>query len=369
MVFGLLVLSSAMLGYAQTGGGYDLSWSTIDGGGGTFSTGGQYSLGGTVGQHDAGTQSGGNFTLQGGFWGGVGGPMSTSTPTRSATAIGPATRTNTPINTSTNTPTGTRTNTPTQTGTNTLTSTSTRTSTTTPTTTQTRTSTLVPSSTFASTSIPTSTPSRTATNLPTNTATATPTCGPAANYSITHTTGNPILPATNLVPGSVCHGCIVGITLPFPYTFYDQSFLAAQISPKGSVQFVSSVGGGSNVCLPTSSLDYAILPYWDDFSVSPLPIIGVFTDVVGTAPNRTFIVQWRVRNPTGPSSPDWELLLYEGQQHFDFVYRSAPGRGVGATIGAQEGNGQGGMRSIQWSCNTVSIQAGDRLSFTRPSCP
>ena len=53
---------------AQTGGGYDLSWNTVDGGGATFSTGGAYSLGGTTGQADAGAMSGGSYSLAGGFW-------------------------------------------------------------------------------------------------------------------------------------------------------------------------------------------------------------------------------------------------------------------------------------------------------------
>ncbi|HFD40463.1 MAG TPA: hypothetical protein ENJ31_11530 [Anaerolineae bacterium] len=55
---------------AQSGGDYDLSWSTIDGGGYTFSSGGDYSLGGTIGQPDAGLLTGGDYTLGGGFWGG-----------------------------------------------------------------------------------------------------------------------------------------------------------------------------------------------------------------------------------------------------------------------------------------------------------
>ena len=48
---------------AQTGGPYDLSWSTVDGGGHTFSTGGDYSLGGTIGQPDPGLLTGGDYTL------------------------------------------------------------------------------------------------------------------------------------------------------------------------------------------------------------------------------------------------------------------------------------------------------------------
>lgn len=47
---------------------YSVSWFKIAGGGGT-STNGQFSLSGTIGQHDAcGPMSGGNYSLTGGFW-------------------------------------------------------------------------------------------------------------------------------------------------------------------------------------------------------------------------------------------------------------------------------------------------------------
>jgi len=69
LLLALLVLLPAVA-LAQTGGGYDLTWSTVDGGGYTFSEGGGYSLGGTVGQPDAGVLSGGGYTLAGGFWAG-----------------------------------------------------------------------------------------------------------------------------------------------------------------------------------------------------------------------------------------------------------------------------------------------------------
>jgi hypothetical protein len=49
-------------------GQHSIDWSTIDGGGGT-STGGVFTISGTIGQPDAGKMSGGNFTLAGGFWG------------------------------------------------------------------------------------------------------------------------------------------------------------------------------------------------------------------------------------------------------------------------------------------------------------
>jgi len=63
---------------AQTGGPYQLSWSTIDGGGGT-SAGGSYKLTGTIGQPDAYWISGGIYELLGGFWPGVSGETTSIT--------------------------------------------------------------------------------------------------------------------------------------------------------------------------------------------------------------------------------------------------------------------------------------------------
>jgi len=52
-------------GFSQN---YSIDWFKIAGGGGT-STGGTYSVSGTIGQPDAsGQMSGGNFTVTGGFW-------------------------------------------------------------------------------------------------------------------------------------------------------------------------------------------------------------------------------------------------------------------------------------------------------------
>jgi hypothetical protein len=51
--------------------GYDVDWWTTDGGGYTWSEGGGYSLGGTIGQPDARALSGGGYTLAGGFWSGI----------------------------------------------------------------------------------------------------------------------------------------------------------------------------------------------------------------------------------------------------------------------------------------------------------
>ena len=57
----LLLLASA------ANAGYNISWHTIDGGGGQ-SSGGKYILTGTIGQPDAAYSESGNYELLGGFW-------------------------------------------------------------------------------------------------------------------------------------------------------------------------------------------------------------------------------------------------------------------------------------------------------------
>ncbi len=69
---------------------YAIDWSTIDGGGGT-STGGVYSVSGTIGQPDAGHMSGGNYSIDGGFWGIVAVVQSPDAPLLTVTQSGAST--------------------------------------------------------------------------------------------------------------------------------------------------------------------------------------------------------------------------------------------------------------------------------------
>ena len=162
----LSALSMALLGNpapvtAQSGGPYTLTWSTIDGGA-TFSTGGGYILGGTVGQADAGRAAGAGMTWNGGFWAGVVAPPSatpsptlTATPSASETATAtssatvPPSATPSPNATPIPDPAATAVHTPTGTATSAATASATA----------------------------TATPTRTNTTTPTPSPSATPTCG------------------------------------------------------------------------------------------------------------------------------------------------------------------------------------------------
>ena len=62
-----LLLTSAPALAQEITAAFDISWWTADGGGGS-SAGGDYSVDGTLGQPDAGTLTGGGYTIAGGFW-------------------------------------------------------------------------------------------------------------------------------------------------------------------------------------------------------------------------------------------------------------------------------------------------------------
>ena len=59
-----VLLTGAVTTRAQS---YSIDWYKIAGGGGTSSNG-TYVVSGTIGQADAGSMSGGNYSLTGGFW-------------------------------------------------------------------------------------------------------------------------------------------------------------------------------------------------------------------------------------------------------------------------------------------------------------
>src|SRR5262245_2405158 len=67
----IAMVTLAVHATAQSGGGFDLSWNTIDGGGGSCSGGpaggSKFALSGTTGQFDAGGCAAGAYPLQGGF--------------------------------------------------------------------------------------------------------------------------------------------------------------------------------------------------------------------------------------------------------------------------------------------------------------
>src|SRR5689334_17900855 len=78
---GLLVIVFSVFSLSQSGGPLVIQKSTIAGGGGR-SSGGTFSVDGTLGQPVGGTSSrGGNLAVSGGLWAGISAPVASVTPT------------------------------------------------------------------------------------------------------------------------------------------------------------------------------------------------------------------------------------------------------------------------------------------------
>ena len=209
---------------------------------------------------------------------------------------------------------------------------------------------------------------------PTSTPTPPTNCGPSADYAVSQGTAS-ITSGVNLVPGSQCDDCMVSIPLPFAYSLYTGSFASVNASSNGNLQFTSNNTAFLNACLPATSMNDLIAPHWDDLYLSdPTLGEGIYTDTIGTAPNRVFIIEWRAEyfDPPGVLL-NFEVLLYEGQSRFDIIYGNIPYGGgphdtdLGATVGVQRGIGP---QRTQFECNTAnSLSAGLLLTFTQPACP
>jgi hypothetical protein len=214
----------------------------------------------------------------------------------------------------------------------------------------------------------------TSTGTPTTTATATLTprpCEPETNYIITESLGATVVPGTVDI-GNHCDDCTTTIDLPFPFTFYGQTFTSANVSSNGNIQFASNDPSHDNVCVPYAPVRYAILPHWDDLHTENAGCFdcGIFTSVTGSAPNRIFNIEWDTTFLSSGSFPvSFQLRLYENspEQRFDIIYDSISRQGSSATVGIQRGPNEA---FVQYECNTAgSITGGLQLSFTLAPCP
>jgi hypothetical protein len=202
---------------------------------------------------------------------------------------------------------------------------------------------------------PSPTPTPTASPTPTNTPTPTPTPIPCAGLTIIQIGGS-IVPGTTDI-GNHGDDTVTTVALPFPFTLYGQTFTSINLSSNGNAQFMTSDSGFSNTCLPWTTHDYTIFPYWDDLYLVNSGF-GIFTSISGTAPNRIFNIEWRAEYFPGSGSANFELRLYEGETRFDVIYGTVSGGNASATAGVQRDdacfneyfcNGSGGQATGGWA--------------------
>lgn len=158
--------------------------------------------------------------------------------------------------------------------------------------------------------------------------------------------------------------------MPFPIAPYGESHSQMYVSSNGNIQFpgagTSPNAAYTNACLPTQMPSPFLAPYWDDLQFEPTgtttPNEGIYTRVVGTAPNRQFIVNWRGHLfSQADAATRFGVIFYENNTS-RFSYQYQDNTAAGATIGVQR---RPTSFTTQYSCNSggSSVQTGLRLTF------
>ena len=192
-----------------------------------------------------------------------------------------------------------------------------------------------------------------------------PTCPP---YTTTTSTGNAIVPGTTDL-GNHCDDCATPITLPFPITVFGSTFTSVQASSNGAINLTGASAAFGSACpLPDARFQAAIFPFQTDLRTdnNTLTGEGIFTAVTGTAPNRTFIIEWRAEYFSGGAPANFEVVFHEGSACFDVVYGATGDTGASASAGVQQ---SGTGPATQFSCNQPTLTNGLKVTYCPNNCP
>lgn len=145
----------------------------------------------------------------------------------------------------------------------------------------------------------------------------------------------PVILTTGSTEPSGNNGKIVDARLPFTYFFYGKPYSVAHISSGGALSFASKTFLMSPTSFPTgSAAPLALIAAWWDKMIcgegnpgSQTPNSGhMKTQVLGTAPNRIFVIEWdRCRphvTPTEVSDIQVQIWLYEASDDIEVRYGS-----------------------------------------------
>ncbi len=158
------------------------------------------------------------------------------------------------------------------------------------------------------------------------------------------------------------------LPLPFPFYFYGQTYNSAFVTTNGHLNFLASSTTFSNVAIPATGVpNAAIYPLWDDLNV----VSGsgsMWTKTTGTAPNRSFVVEWRNVNFYSTTlTVDFEARLNEDGTivtSYRNIGTDPREQGSSATVGIENANG---TIALQYSFNTAVLSDSRSIKFRPPA--
>ncbi|WP_406516244.1 S8 family serine peptidase [Streptomyces sp. NBC_00873] len=148
------------------------------------------------------------------------------------------------------------------------------------------------------------------------------------------------------------------VTLPFPVPLYGETYNSGWISTNGALSF-DAPSSATNVNTPIPHpyrLNAALYPFWDDLIVNASSG-GVYTGVIGTAPHRSFVVEWRNVTQWSAQFERFSFSAVIGEDgKISYHYKDITGvgfeSGSSATIGVENASG---TDAFQYSYDTPGV--------------
>jgi len=160
------------------------------------------------------------------------------------------------------------------------------------------------------------------------------------------------------------------IDLPFAFPFYGQSYTTAYVSTNGYLNFLGWNAYLGNDTIPTPwDPNGAIYLFWDDLVVGGgAPDGSVRTEVLGEAPNRQFVIEWRNVQFCCTSSEyvRFEVILYENGEiltQYTSIDANDREQGGSATLGIEN---ETGTIALQYSNNEPAITEALAVRYIPP---
>jgi len=146
----------------------------------------------------------------------------------------------------------------------------------------------------------------------------------------------------------------VQVDLPFSFKFYDYTYNSMHVDLNGYLTFGADSPTGDNLYVGDATAPNDLVAvFWDNLSSTPSSSFcngagsGVYTDQVGTTPNRVFYVEWYelahydMRNDSNAHCVTFEVALHETTNEIDMQYwatdfnNTSYDNGASATVGLE----------------------------------
>jgi hypothetical protein len=161
---------------------------------------------------------------------------------------------------------------------------------------------------------------------------------------------------------------VMPVDLPFPFTLYGRTYDTTHVATNGFMNFLSFDARFDNESIPDpNEPNGAIYPYWDDLVVDGAA--GVFTETLGEAPDRRFVIEWRNVRFFDDNSRrvGFEVVLNEDgsilAQYTDIAEDDGKEQGNSATVGIEDDEGS---IAFEYSFNRQALSTGLAVLWNLP---